>query len=129
MTTQQAAELSGVLVPHVPLQTDERGYGYPKGSRPYKINMQQAWLLAIMNARFYQYNLETVYEAALPVTLQRFYVRSAVLCGDVALDLGSPDHIGTGSVSVGFPSTPGVTYEQYLHIRDALRAERGDLTP
>ena len=34
--------------------------------------MQQAWALAIMNARFYQYNLEQVYLAALPVTLQRF---------------------------------------------------------
>ena len=34
--------------------------------------MQQAWALAIMNARFYQFNLENVYLAALPVTLQRF---------------------------------------------------------
>ncbi len=34
--------------------------------------MQQAWLLAIMNARFYQFNLEQVYLTALPVTLQRF---------------------------------------------------------
>ena len=39
--------------------TITEGYGYPKGSRVYKINMQQALLLAIMNARFYQYNLET----------------------------------------------------------------------
>ena len=34
--------------------------------------MQQAWLLALMNARFYQYNLEQLYLTALPVTLQRF---------------------------------------------------------
>ena len=43
--------------------------------------MQQAWLLAIMNARFYQFNLEQVYLAALPVTLQRFSFESAVLRG------------------------------------------------
>ena len=52
--------------------TDTEGYGYPKGSRVYKINMQQALLLAIMNARFYQFNLEQVYLAAIPVTQQRF---------------------------------------------------------
>ena len=61
-----------MLVPKIELQDDQEGYGYPKGSRVYKINMQQAWLLALMNARFYQFNLEQVYLAALPVTLQRF---------------------------------------------------------
>ena len=61
-----------MLVPPVELQNDTEGYGYPKGSRVYKINMQQAWVLALMNARFYQFNLENVYLAALPVTLQRF---------------------------------------------------------
>ncbi len=107
MTTQQAAELSGVLVPKVPLWPPERGYGYPKGSRPYRINMQQAWLLAIMNARFYQYNLETVYEAALPVTLQRFTFDPQFYAG-LSPSTSVPQTYGTGSVSVGFPSTPGV---------------------
>ena len=68
----EAAGLANVLVPPVDLQNDTEAYGYPKGSRVYKINMQQAWALAIMNARFYQFNLEQVYLAALPVTLQRF---------------------------------------------------------
>ena len=72
MTPQEAGELAKVLVPQVDLQSDTEGYGYPKGSRVYKISMQQAWVLALMNARFYQYNLEQVYTAALPVTLQRF---------------------------------------------------------
>jgi hypothetical protein len=112
MNQQQAAELSGVLVPFVPLQTDERGYGFPKGSRPYKINMQQAWLLAIMNARFYQYNLETVYLAALPVTLQRFSYEPQFYAGlspstSVPQTNFSPPV--TGAISVGFPQTPGVT--------------------
>src|SRR5262249_25217700 len=64
MSQAEAAELSQVLVPPVELQNDQEAYGYPKGSRVYKLNMQQAFLLALMNARFYQSNLETVYLAA-----------------------------------------------------------------
>src|SRR5262249_48212179 len=45
----EAAELAGVLVPQFTTGTPEESYGFPKGSRVYKINMQQAWLLAIMN--------------------------------------------------------------------------------
>lgn len=126
MTTQQAAELSGVLVPKVPLWPPERGYGYPKGSRPYRINMQQAWLLAIMNARFYQYNLKTVYEAALPVTLQRFTFDPQFLCGTFALDFGSPN-VWNGFGECGIPVDTWSDYEQYLYICDSLRSERGDL--
>ena len=81
MTQIEAAELAGVLVPKFELQNDTEGYGYPKGSRVYKINMQQALLLAIMNARFYQFNLEQVYLAALPVTLQRFYFEPQFYAG------------------------------------------------
>ncbi len=72
MDKAQASELSGILVPFVELQSDTEGFGYAKGARVYKINMQQAWLLALMNARFYQFNLEQIYLAALPLTLQRF---------------------------------------------------------
>jgi hypothetical protein len=105
MTVEQAAELSGVLVPRVQLQTDEEGYGYPKGSRPYKINMQQAWLLALMNARFYQYNLEQVYLTALPLTLQRFSYDPQFYAGMGSVT-GVPQIDGSGG---GTPSTPGVT--------------------
>jgi hypothetical protein len=112
MSQQEAAELSGTLVPFVALQTDERGYGYPKGSRPYKINMQQAWVLALMNARFYQYNLETVYEAALPVTLQRFSYDPQFYAGmspSTSVPQTNFNPGVTGAVNVGFPATPGVT--------------------
>jgi Outer membrane efflux protein len=106
MTPQEAGELAKVLVPPIELQSDTEAYGYPKGSRVYKISMQQAWVLALMNARFYQFNLENVYLAALPVTLQRFTFEPQFYAG-----LGSatavPQTQGTVA-GVGLPSTPGV---------------------
>ena len=117
MTPTEAAELSGILVPPVELQTDQEGYGFPKGSRVYKINMQQAWLLALMNARFYQFNLETVYLAALPVTLQRFSF-DPQFYASLGQVTGVPQN-GNGGGG-GFPSTPGVT-AQGLQFNYATR--------
>jgi len=106
MTPTEAAELSQVLVPSIELAASEEIYGYPKGSRVYKINMQQAMLLAIMNARFYQYNLEVLYLTALPVTLQRFAFEPQFYAGMSPMT-GVPQG-GTGSGG-SFPPTPGVT--------------------
>jgi len=109
MSQEQAAELSGVLVPRVALQTDEKGYGYPKGTRPYKINMQQAWMLALMNARYYQFNLEQVYLMALPVTLQRFSFDPQFYAGmSPSTSVPQTNFSVAGAVGVGFPQTPGV---------------------
>jgi hypothetical protein len=107
MTQAEAAELSNVLVPKITLQNDTEGYGYPKGSRVYKINMQQALLLAIMNARFYQFNLEAVYLAALPVTLQRFYFEPQFFAG-MSPATGVPQTAGTNGFGASFPSSPGL---------------------
>jgi hypothetical protein len=107
MTQTEAAELSQILVPEFHLMNDTEGYGYPKGSRVYKINMQQSLLLAVMNARFYQFNLEQVYLAAIPVTLQRFIFGPQFYAG--LSPITSPLSPGvTGGLSAGFPSTPGV---------------------
>ena len=107
MTQSEAAELSGILVPQFDLMNDTEGYGYPKGSRVYKINMQQALLLAMMNARFYQFNLENVYLAALPVTQQRFIFGPQFFAG--LSPVTSPLTPGVlGGASAGFPSTPSV---------------------
>ena len=105
MTQADAAELSQVLVPPFDLMNDTEGYGYPKGSRVYKIDMQQALLLAIMNARFYQFNVEQVYLAAIPVTLQRFLFGPQFYAG--MSPLTSP--LTPGGGSAGFPSTAGVS--------------------
>jgi len=108
MTQTEAAELSQVLVPKITLQNDTEGYGYPKGSRVYKINMQQALLLAIMNARFYQFNLEQVYLSAIPVTLQRFYFEPQFYAG-MSPATGVPQSAGTNGFGATFPSSPGVS--------------------
>jgi hypothetical protein len=105
MPQSEAAELAGILVPKFDLMADTEGYGYPKGSRVYKIDMQQVLYLAILNARFYQFNVEQVYIAALPVTLQRFIFGPQFYAG--MSPLTSP--LTPGGGSAGFPSTPGVS--------------------
>src|SRR5262249_18340625 len=79
--------------------------GLPRGSRAYKVNMQQAWLLALMNARFYQFNLEQLYLSALAVTAQRFAFEPQFYAG-LGQVTGVLGNGGGGSGS--FPSTPGV---------------------
>jgi hypothetical protein len=122
MTQTEAAELSTVLVPYVNLQTDQEGYGFPKGARVYKVNMQQAWLLALMNARFYQFNLETLYLTALPVTLQRFAFEPQFYAslGQVT---GVPQN-GNGAGG-SFPPTPGVAASSGVSFNYATRFAPG----
>ena len=118
MTSQEAAGLAKVLVPEVYLQNDTEGYGYPKGSRVYKINMQQAWALAILNARFYQYNLEPVYLAALPVTLQRFAFEPQFYAAWARSQACRRTAVASGG---SFPSTPGVVSTPGLGYNYATR--------
>jgi hypothetical protein len=69
---EQAAELASVLVPAIAPMDHAWAVGLPRGSRPYVVTMQQAFTLALINARIYQLQLENLYSAALNVTLQRF---------------------------------------------------------
>jgi hypothetical protein len=71
-TEAQAAQLAGILVPSVSPLNEASATGLPSTQRPYKITLQQAFTLALINSRFYQSNLENLYSAALNVTLQRF---------------------------------------------------------
>jgi len=72
LSEEQASELASVLIPVVPELNEAEAAGLPRDSRPYKITMQQAFTLALINSRFYQTQLENLYNAALAVTLQRF---------------------------------------------------------
>ena len=69
---EQAAELASVLVPAIAPMDHAWAVGLPRRSRPYVVTMQQAFTLALINARIYQLQLENLYSAALNVTLQRF---------------------------------------------------------
>ncbi len=67
-----ASELSGILVPGSATFDEAEAAGLPTTVTPYVISMDQAFALALINARIYQYNVENVYLASLAVTLQRF---------------------------------------------------------
>ena len=84
LSPEQAAELSSVLIPRIPKFNVAAAAGLPRNANPYVVTLQQAFTLALINARIYQLQLENLYNAALNVTLQRFAVRAAVLRGDVA---------------------------------------------
>ena len=67
-----ASELSGILVPGSQNFDEAEAAGLPRSITPYVITMDQAFTLALINARIYQFNLENIYLASLAVTLQRF---------------------------------------------------------
>ena len=82
-------------------------YGYPKGSRSYKINMQQALLLALMNARFYQYQSGASLPGGATGDAPAIFVRAPVLRGHEPVDRRSPD-MAAPAVAVFVASTlPG----------------------
>src|SRR5262249_26316148 len=51
---------------------DADAAGLPLGSRPYVVTPDRAVHLSLINSRLYQSQIEAVYLAAIPVTLQRF---------------------------------------------------------
>src|SRR5262249_46969341 len=75
----------------------------------YKVNMQQAWLLTLINGRFYQFNLEQLYLAALPVTLQRFYFEPQFYAGLSPLTR-VPQTANTSGVSPGAGLSPANSF-------------------
>ncbi|AMV38998.1 TolC family protein [Planctomyces sp. SH-PL62] len=91
----QAAELSGILVPAIADLDEAAAAGLRPGDRYYKVNMQQAFTLALINSRFYQSQLENLYASALSVTLQRFSFQPQFYAGF------SPS---TSPLGAGFPA-------------------------
>ncbi len=101
-TQQQAAELAGILVPYVPPLNEASATGLPINATVYKVTMQQAFTLALINSRFYQTQLENLYSAALAVTLQRFAFAPQFYAGMSPL---------TSPLGAGFPAVnPGNSF-------------------
>jgi len=69
---EAGSEMAGLLVPDAIDFNEAEASGLPRNSRPYRLTMEQAFRLALINARVYQFQLENVYTAGLAVTLQRF---------------------------------------------------------
>ncbi|WP_165244763.1 TolC family protein [Paludisphaera soli] len=98
-TESQAAELAGILVPTIPELDEAVIAGLPSGSKFYRVNMQQAFTLALINSRFYQTQLENLYSSALAVTLQRFAFQPQFYAGSTP---------STSPLGAGFPGlNPG----------------------
>ena len=72
LNAEQAAELSSVLIPRMPKFNIAAAAGLPRNANPYVVTLQQAFTLALINARIYQLQLENLYTSALTVALDRF---------------------------------------------------------
>jgi hypothetical protein len=71
-TEAMGSEMAGILIPEAIDFNEPEAAGLPRASQPYYLTMQDAFRLALINARAYQTQLENVYLASLSVTLQRF---------------------------------------------------------
>ena len=101
-----SSNLARMFVPEdVPMDEAVAG-GLPSGSRPYVLTMEKAFQLALLNSRYYQFQLETMYINALPVTLQRFSFGPQFVAGLTP----STSIAGAGSaVTSVTPRLPAVT--------------------
>ncbi|MGC8641445.1 MAG: hypothetical protein ACP5XB_16390, partial [Isosphaeraceae bacterium] len=104
LSPEQAAELSSVLIPKIPPFNVAAAAGLPRNADPYVVTLQQAFTLALINARVYQLQLETLYNAALAVTLQRFAFEPQFYAGV---------HPTTSPLGIGFPGINPTT--QFLY--------------
>jgi hypothetical protein len=107
ISPEQAAELSSVLIPKIPKFNVAAAAGLPRNANPYVVTLQQAFTLALINARVYQLQLENLYNAALNVTLQRFAFEPQFYAG--MNPRTSPTLIG----GIGFPGVNPTT--QFLY--------------
>ena len=119
MDQAEAVGLAAVLVAYAPPMDEAEMAGLPKGSKAYKINMHQSFLLGLINGRYYQFQLEQLYLAALPVTLQRFAFEPQFYAGLSPLT-GVPQTAGPGgsSTSIGggrFPTTSVSGLNQFTY--------------
>jgi hypothetical protein len=77
----EGTEMAGILIPgDITFEVAEAS-GLPKDSKPYVVTIEQAYALGLINARVYQFNLESVYLTALAVTLQRFAFEPQFVAG------------------------------------------------
>jgi hypothetical protein len=90
------AEMAGILVPGEIDFNEAEAAGYPRNSKPYVITLEQAFQLALVNSRFYQFQLEQLYVASLQVTLQRFAFQPQFYAGLSPV---------TGVLGSGFPAS------------------------
>ena len=89
---ESSAKLGTMFVPENVVFDEAIAGGLRSGSRPYLVTMEKAFQLAILNSRYYQFQLENVYTNALAVTLQRFSFSPQFVAG--LSPVTSPSGIG-----------------------------------
>ncbi len=77
----KGAELEGLLGTGKVDFIEAAAIGLPRDARPYRVNMAQAMTIGLINSRIYQFQMEQLYLAALPVTLQRFTFTPQFIAG------------------------------------------------
>ncbi len=108
MRPSEAVGLAGILVPQFVPMNESEAAGLPKDMRAYRLSMQQSMLLALINGRYYQYQLEQLYEAALPVTLQRFAFEPQFYAG-LSPSTSVPQTGGAGTGPASFAPATGLS--------------------
>jgi hypothetical protein len=103
------SKLATMFIPeNIPFDEAVAG-GQPSNSRPYLLTMEKAFQLAMLNSRYYQYELENVYLNALPVALQRFSFSPQFVAGlsptTGIAGAGSGGGIGGGILPTQNPAT------------------------
>lgn len=97
-TTTDTDDLIKILMPQKVDFDEGVAAGVPPEVDPYVVDPRQALTIALQNSRSYQFNLETVYLQALPVTFQRFRLAPEFQAG---MSPGTPTAGGTIGVSPG----------------------------
>ena len=77
----EGSELSGLLQTQQVDVNEAEAAGLPRGSRPYVLTIEQAFKLALINSRVYQFRLEQMYLTSLALTLQRFAFEPQFIAG------------------------------------------------
>jgi hypothetical protein len=115
------AEMAGILVPGATEFNEAAAAGYPSNAKPYIITLEQAFTLALINSRFYQFQLEQLYLASLAVTLQRFAFTPQFFAGLTPLT-------SVPAVTPGATGSPGLSFSP-VPINQFLYRTRETGTP
>lgn len=79
--TDSTTKLLELLNPKINDLDLQLAAGLPRNSNIYVVTPEQSMTLALVNSRDYQTRIESIYETALPVTLQRFNMEPQVFAG------------------------------------------------
>jgi hypothetical protein len=118
-TQAQGAELAGVLLAGEIDFNEAEAAGLPRNAKPYVVTLEQAFTLALINSRVYQFQLENIYTASLAVTLQRFAFQPQFFAG-LNPSTGVPSTASATAIGApGVVFTPNPTNQFLYRTRES----------